>query len=323
MDAQPDVSLTSVSKNFYVGLFKKKTAVEDLTFSIAPGEVVGLVGPNGSGKSTTLKLILGFLRPSSGEILICGHEAQSRKARSFIGYLPENPRFQRFLTAKEILNYYGKLVGLSGVARKNRIAYLLELVGLDKASDERVRGFSKGMSQRLALAQALLSHPRLMIFDEPMSGLDPMGRVEIRRLLLQVHSEMKQSTIFFSTHLLSDAEQLCSSVMLLKKGRLTKWCPIGDLLGEDESHFEVTVQNLAPQHQQTYLNGIKTVAAPLGLSFEIEGVDLLIRKLSEIRKAGARVVHLASRRKTLEEALFEDELPGPKQAPLAAAGESQ
>ena len=174
-----DITLTDVTKIFRLGVFKTKVGVKGLTLNVPRGKVIGLLGPNGSGKSTTIKMILGFLRPTSGEILVCGHPADQKVARSFLGYLPENPRFQKFLTAKDVLDYYGGLLRLKGLQLEKRVEYLLELVNLKHAALERVQGFSKGMTQRLAIAQSLLHQPRILIFDEPMSGLDPIGRLEI------------------------------------------------------------------------------------------------------------------------------------------------
>lgn len=172
MNNQSSIVLTDVTKTFKTGLFKTKLAVDHLNLDIPSGEVVGLLGPNGSGKSTTIKMILGFLRPSSGEILICGHSAENKSARRFLGYLPENPRFQKFLTGNEILKYYGNLLGLQGIDSEKKMTFLMELVNLKHACKERVQGYSKGMTQRLAIAQSLLNNPPILIFDEPMSGLD-------------------------------------------------------------------------------------------------------------------------------------------------------
>lgn len=301
-----DISLTSVTKIFHTGVIKRKTAVEDLTFSVQRGQVVGLLGANGSGKSTTLKMIMGFLRPTAGEITVCGHDSEDRIARTFIGYLPENPRFQKFLTARQVLHYYGRLVGLGTSELKQKTESLLKLVSLDVVSDERIQGFSKGMTQRLAIAQSLLNEPRILIFDEPMSGLDPLGRMEIRKLIQQVHEQYPTATIFFSTHILDDVEQLCSSVVLLRKGKLTKQCVIEDLLGHDCQRFTVVVRNLNPQMSQKYES--RSQHSPIGISISFNGPDDLVSNLAELRKTGATVVGVTSQRRTLEEALFAEPL---------------
>jgi len=300
------ISLTAVTKIFRTGVVKKKTAIEDLTFTVNPGEVVGLLGANGSGKSTTIKLILGFLKPTQGEILVCGHSAEERLSRSRVGYLPENPRFQKFLTANNLLAYYGRLMGLGGDELGRRIDYLLDLVNLRHAGPERVQGFSKGMTQRLAIAQSLLNQPSLLIFDEPMSGLDMLGRMEIRKLIGDVHQEFPNTTIFFSTHILADVEHLCSSVILLKKGRLTQQCAIEDLLDDETQRFELLVNHLPTSLQEKWIKEKGAKASPSGLSVNVQGTDLLIEHLQQLRNAGAKVVGLTSQRKSLEEALFSD-----------------
>lgn len=299
-----DISLTDVTKVFKIGLLRRKIGVKNVTFQVAPGEVVGLLGPNGSGKSTILKMILGFLHPTKGEILVAGYRNYGRQARGLIGYLPENPRFQKFLTAHRVLCYYGSLLNLRGKVLKARCDELLELVNLKIAANERVKGFSKGMTQRLAIAQALINEPRLLIFDEPMSGLDPIGRIEIRKLISRIHGEYPKSTLLFSSHILSDIEQVCSSVIVMKKGHLTRHCRIDELLGSDPQRFEVTVQNLPESLSAKYRSEGLMTLSPLGSTLLIEGTDGLVGELSHLREMGARIIGLTSRRKTLEEALF-------------------
>lgn len=306
-----DLCLTDVTKVFKLGLFKAKVAVQNLSLSVQSGQVVGLLGPNGSGKSTTIKMLLGFIHPTSGEILVCGRSAKERQSRALIGYLPENPRFQKFLTANDVLKYYGSLLGLNASELKKRIPEFLELVNLTNAARERVQGFSKGMTQRLAIAQALLHRPRVLVFDEPMSGLDPIGRIEIRRLIARIHQEMAQCTIFFSTHILSDVEELCSSVAVLRKGRLTTFCPINELLNRGKERFDVVVKEVPPPIQKRYRENFSLKPTPLGTGITLDGTDQLIDCLSELRSTGAVIVGITSQRRSLEEALFKEdgELP--------------
>jgi ABC-2 type transport system ATP-binding protein len=301
-----DIFLTGITKIFRLGLIKKKTAVEDITFGVSPGEVVGLLGPNGSGKSTIIKLILGFLKPTRGEILIGGMPNSGRHSRAMIGYLPENPRFQKFLTGDQVMRYYGSLLGLRGKALAARTEYLLELVNLKPAGRERIQGYSKGMTQRLAIAQSLLNHPRLLIFDEPMSGLDPLGRLEIRKLISDIHRELPNSTLFFSTHILSDVEQLCSSVVVLRKGTLIRQCSLRELIGTGEQRYDITVGTLPPS-TETELRKQKTlVESPIGLTFNAQGPDELLHYLEKLKTEGVKVVGISSHRKSLEETLFSD-----------------
>lgn len=311
-----DISVTDVTKIFYTGFLKKKTAVESLTLDIPQGEIVGLLGANGSGKSTTIKMILGFLKPTEGNISVCGVRAGTRESRQMIGYLPENPRFQKFMHGREILEYYGRLYGLKSSELKARAQQMLELVGLSHAADESVAGYSKGMTQRLAIAQAILNKPRLLIFDEPMSGLDPLGRMEIRNLVRTIHDEMPQTTIFFSTHILSDVESLCSSVALLKKGKLQAHCEIEKLMTSDSEQFSVVTTGLPKTLEDQYRRDYPVATTSLGLAITLDGVDILITRLSEIRRSGAKVVSVNSQRRGLEEALFSDK-GGP--LPVAAS----
>jgi ABC-2 type transport system ATP-binding protein len=311
------ISLTDVTKEFRLGVRKTKRAVEGLTLSIPKGRIVGLLGPNGSGKSTTLKMLLGFLKPTSGQILVCGISSEERAARSFLGYLPENPRFQKFLRGREVLFYYGKLLGIDTPKLLKRTEELLELVGLKHAGDERVQGYSKGMTQRLAIAQSLLNSPSILVFDEPMSGLDPLGRFEIRQLIQRVHGEMPDSTILFSTHILADVEQLCSDVALLRKGKLSNYCPIADLLVNNEERFDLIVRDPNPALRQRLQGAHQTETRPIGLIVTIEGTETFMRELEEIRRQGAKVVGVTSQRRTLEEALFAEN-PAPKALPREA-----
>jgi ABC-2 type transport system ATP-binding protein len=301
------ISLTGVSKIFRTGIFKKKVGVKDLTFSVAPGEVVGLLGANGSGKSTTIKMILGFLKPTEGNILVCGHGANERIARKFIGYLPENPRFQKFLTAGQLMQYFGQLSGLGKKKAQEESDRLLELVHLKHVAKERIQGFSKGMTQRLAIAQSLLNNPQLLIFDEPMSGLDPVGRKEVRQLISRVHAEFPKATLFFSTHILADVEQLCSSAILLRASRLTQQSRLDDLLVSASLRYELQVKGLPSQVKSKYLAKPGARPSEAGILFNIDGTSELIGCLSEIDKSGGHIISIDTHRKSLEEALFKDQ----------------
>jgi len=285
---QTDILIKNVSKIFSTGFGNKKIGVAELSLEVPKGVVMGLLGPNGSGKSTTLKMILGFLRPSEGQIWVCGHEVPSKTSRSLIGYLPENPRFPKFMSGRNLLAFYGQLLGLRGVPLRKRMDYLLELVGLSHAGSERVQGYSKGMTQRLAIAQSLLNDPRLLIFDEPMSGLDPLGRRDIRQLIARIHEEFKEATIFFSSHILEDVEQLCTLVALLKKGKLQKFGPLDQLLGSESQKFEILVKNETKPRI-------------------VDSTQDLIDCLNQLKTEGKSITTLNSQRISLETALFKDE----------------
>jgi len=216
---QPAIEIEDLTKHYKKGISKKVFALEGLNLEIQQGEIFGFVGPNGAGKSTTIKLIMNLLFPTRGRVRIMGKEASHASARREVGYLPENPSFYDHLTGEEFLLFAGSLVGMKGRELRERTQELLELVGLTHAGKMRIRKYSKGMMQRLGIAQALVGNPQLMVMDEPMSGLDPLGRTEVVRLILNLRDQGK--TLFFSSHILHDVETICDRVGILVKGRLT------------------------------------------------------------------------------------------------------
>ncbi|MHB8418924.1 MAG: ABC transporter ATP-binding protein, partial [Myxococcales bacterium] len=236
---------TALAKTFRVGFWGRKLrALLGLTFEVHKGELFGLVGPNGAGKSTAIKLFLGLIRPTSGTGSIDGHPIGTPESRRRLGFLPENPALYEFLTAQEYLALAGALLKLDKKTTKARSAQLLELVGLTHAADLGIRKFSKGMVQRLGLAQALMGDPAVVILDEPMSGLDPIGRKDVRDIMFRLRDEGR--TVFFSTHILPDVEAICDRVALLSKGKLTDIGKLNDLLSNRVKAVEVTVSGLPP-----------------------------------------------------------------------------
>ncbi len=303
------VSLIDVTKLYRLSLLKRKIGVEALSLSADAGQILGVLGPNGSGKSTTFKLLLGFLRPTSGHILV-GGAPLSTKTRRHIGYLPENPRFPGFLFAKQALEYYGHLHGLRGAPLANKCTELLELVGLSHAANERVRGFSKGMGQRLAIAQALVNEPSLLIFDEPMSGLDPIGRIEVRDVIRKVHQRFPQATILMSTHILSDAENLCSHIALLRNGKLVRHGAMTEVLkSPNVPAFQVTIRGVSAEDRPKWEKEWGAVECPMGLQLRVAGVKELERCLHLVQDEGDEVVEVASEKVSLERALFQEAAP--------------
>src|SRR5579863_2716648 len=214
------IEIKGLEKIYTVGFLRKKPkqALFPLHLSIEDGEIFGFLGPNGAGKTTTLKLLMGLVFPSSGSARILGHEWTDPQVKAQIGFLPEQPYFYDHLTAHELLEYYGQLSGVPSKDRKRRVEDILQRVGLRDIRGVQLRKFSKGMLQRVGIGQAILHDPKLVFFDEPMSGLDPMGRREVRDLMEQLKHEGK--TVFFSTHILSDAEALCDRVAIIHKGEL-------------------------------------------------------------------------------------------------------
>ncbi len=208
-----------------------------LTLEVASGEVFGFLGPNGAGKTTTLKLLMRLVFPTSGRAEILGKPAGDLDVRRRIGYLPEHPYFYDYLTAEELLSYFAGLFGMAGQDRKRRVNALLDEVGIGAERRLQLRKFSKGMLQRVGIAQALLNEPELVIFDEPMSGLDPLGRRDVRALILRLRD--RGCTVFFSSHVLSDAEALCSRVAILAKGRLVTAGRLTEMLAFQIRGWEV------------------------------------------------------------------------------------
>lgn len=218
-------------------------ALEDLDLRIGQGEVFGLLGPNGSGKSTTMKLLLGLARPTRGAARVFGHPAGSMDARKRLGFLPENPYFPQFLSGREVLRYYGRLSGVSPGTLPGRVAELLELVGLEKAGDRRLRTYSKGMLQRIGLAQALLHDPDLLLLDEPTAGVDPLGSRQIRDLMLLMKKRGK--TVIFSSHLLEQVEEVADRVAILHQGRKLSEGRLEELLTIPEE-TDLRIRGLRP-----------------------------------------------------------------------------
>ncbi len=219
-------------KRFQIGFFRTRVeAVRSVGFSVRKGEIFGLLGPNGAGKTTTIKTIIGLIRPTSGDISLFGGDGRDPKVRRQVGYLPENPYFHEYLTPRELLSFHGRLAGLSKREVAKRRDKLIDQVGLRDAAKRPLRKFSKGMLQRIGLAQALLTEPDFLVLDEPMSGLDPLGRKFVTDLIKDLNDA--GTTILFSSHILSDVERLCHRVVILNKGRKVAEGSIDELLETD------------------------------------------------------------------------------------------
>ncbi len=207
---------------------KPKLALKDVSLHVEPGQIYGFIGPNGAGKSTTIKVLTGLLNFDSGKVLVNGISPRDVKSRRFIGYSPEQPYFYDYLTGRELLQFYGKLVGLEGNLLNERITWALQLLHADKDwIDRRLRSYSKGMMQRVGIAQAILGKPKLLILDEPMSGLDPMGRRDVREAILELNRD--GVTIFYSSHLLSDVESISHRVAMIVDGRIVREGTVDDI----------------------------------------------------------------------------------------------
>ena len=216
----PVIEILGLTKDFPVGFWRPRMrrALDNLTFQVEEGEIFGFLGPNGAGKTTTMKLLMGLIFPTSGTARVRGRSIDDVEMHREIGYLPEQPYFYDYLTARELLDYYARFANYSATERRERVGKFLERVGLGAAGDVQLRKFSKGMLQRVGIAQAILHEPPVVILDEPMSGLDPVGRREVREIILGLKKQGR--TVFFSTHILSDAEMLCDRVAVLAGGKL-------------------------------------------------------------------------------------------------------
>ncbi|HEX8029452.1 MAG TPA: ABC transporter ATP-binding protein [Vicinamibacterales bacterium] len=238
------IETDQLTKDFLVGFWRPRPypALKGLTMQVEPGEVFGFLGPNGAGKSTTIKLLMQLIFPTSGSARIFGRPPGDVDVRRRIGYLAENPYFYDYLTAEEVLTYFAQLYGVAGGDLKPRVSRLLDEVGIGHERRLRLRQFSKGMLQRVGLAQALIGEPDLVILDEPMSGLDPLGRREVRDLILGLRA--KGTTVFFSSHILSDAEALCSRVGIMAQGRMVASGRVNDLVAFELKGWDVVVSGL-------------------------------------------------------------------------------
>lgn len=241
MSDVPAVEVKNLVKDFKGALREKKVrAVKDVSLQIAPGEVYGLIGPNGSGKSTTMKAVLGLVGPTSGSTSIFGRNSLKVDSRNEVGFLPENPYFYKHLTAAETVRFYGKLCGMRGRKLKERIGELLELVGLQDARDRPLKGFSKGMLQRIGLAQAMVQDPRLLVLDEPTAGVDPTGSRQIRDLILELKN--RGITVFLCSHLLEQVQQVCDRVGIIHQGVLVNEGRLDELISV-ENRTEIILEN--------------------------------------------------------------------------------
>jgi ABC-2 type transport system ATP-binding protein len=241
------VETTGLSKSYRIGHLRPRLhpALHDLSLAVPRGEIFGYLGPNGSGKTTTLKILMGLVFASGGRARLLGRELSDPRCRERVGYLPEHPYLYDYLTPAEYLDYVGRLFGMDKASRRGRAKELLERVGLTAAARTPLRRFSKGMLQRIGLAQALMNSPDLVFLDEPMSGLDPIGRRLVREIILDLRTH--GHTVFFSTHILSDAETLCDRVALLRAGRLVAVGRLDEILDLDVAHMEVLISGLGDE----------------------------------------------------------------------------
>jgi ABC-2 type transport system ATP-binding protein len=301
------VETRGLTKDYAVGslLPKTKRVLHPLDLEVEEGETFGLIGPNGAGKTTTLKLLMGLVFPTEGEARILGRPLGDPEVKQQIGYLPEQPYFYDYLTGRELLNYFGQLFGLSREERNQRSLELLEKVGISDAADVPLRKYSKGMTQRLGIAQALVNRPRLVFLDEPMSGLDPLGRREMSHLI----RELRDSgvTVFFCSHILSDVEQLCDRVAILNRGKLVEAGRLSEIIDVSLRSVEVVVESLSPELESRIAGSYRDlrrhgprshISFPDNPSFE--------KALPVLLGGGARLLSVNPVKETLEDHFFRE-----------------
>ena len=303
------IEITNLSKDYETGFWKKKKvrALDDLTLSVHGQQIFGFLGENGAGKTTTIKILMTLLFPSSGTAQILGRDISDRSVHSRIGYCPENPYFYDYLTARELMNYFGELFQLEPKVRKRRTEELLTKVGLDEKDwNKQLRKFSKGMLQRVGLAQSLINEPEIVFLDEPMSGLDPIGRREIRELIANLPAN--GTTVFMSTHILSDAEALCDEVAILRRGRLAAAGKLHDLVSEsnERESFEIVIANADADKLTRSLNGnveVKQRAADVLMI--VDGEENVEEALRAAHDAGGKLISVNPIRRSLEDLFME------------------
>jgi ABC-2 type transport system ATP-binding protein len=302
MDA---IRTEALTKHYTVGFWRRRpyVALDSLTLDVRQGEVFGFLGPNGAGKTTTLKLLMQLIYPTSGRAEILGRPVGDVEVKRRIGYLPENPYFYDYLTAEELLGYFAGLFGYPAAERRRRVSTLLDEVGIGAERRLQLRKFSKGMLQRVGIAQSLVNDPEVVFFDEPMSGLDPLGRREIRQLILRLRD--RGCTVFFSSHVLSDAETLCSRVAIVAGGRLAAAGDLSDLLAFQVRAWELVVSGVTEAKlERARTVGDVTRVTSLGAQrFALE-VPLSAdpsRVMAALGAQGAQLVSLNPIRETLED----------------------
>jgi ABC-2 type transport system ATP-binding protein len=299
----PALATYELTKDYAVGFWKKRPyrALDRLTLRVDQGDVFGFLGPNGAGKTTTLKLLMRLVFPTSGSAELLDRPVGDRAARHHIGYLPENPYFYDYLTAEELLQYFAGLFGLGSAERRRRSETLLDEVGLGAERRLPLRKCSKGMLQRVGIAQALINDPQLVILDEPMSGLDPLGRRDVRALILRLRDRGR--TVFFSSHVLADAEALCSRVAILAKGKLAAAGRVADIVAFEPRGWELVASGVSAELASALESRVRkfTRIGEGRFSAELPAGVGPERVLAEISAHGATVVSLNPMRETLED----------------------
>jgi ABC-2 type transport system ATP-binding protein len=315
MSSPTPIEIRNLSKTYRLGFFMNRQvrALQSLDLTLTPGQVYGLLGPNGAGKSTTIKILMNLVQPSEGEARLFGMAPTNREARRRVGYVPENPAPYEYLTGREFITLSGRLAGMSGKELDDRVSEVIGMVQMTRAANLQIRRYSKGMVQRVALAQALVSKPDLLILDEPTSGLDPVGRRQIRDLILE--ERHRGTTVLFCTHIIPDVEALCDRVAVLVGGRRVREGSVAELVSAQATHMELTVEGLPLERIQTLgveLEQARTLENRVLLRVRDAEAQRLLKLLLE---QGGRVTQLQPARFSLED-LFLRALEEAKQGPV-------
>ena len=301
------IEIQNLTKDYEVGFWRKRKvrALDGLSLRVEPGQIFGFLGANGAGKTTTLKLLMGLIYPTGGTARILGRDIGDTSMHARIGYLPENPYFYDYLTAREFLNYCAQLFGQDRATRSRRTEEILARANLEKKSwDRQLRKFSKGMLQRVGLAQALVNDPEIVFLDEPMSGLDPVGRREVRDLIASLRTQGK--TVFMCSHILSDIEVLCDNVAILKAGRLAHAGSLDELRARESALIEVIVSGAdAATMNQQLGSAAKVTTTASGLRIEVADEQEVDEVIAALRKAKGKLVSVQPVRQSLEELFLE------------------
>ena len=306
------IETENLTKEYRIGFLRKRVCVlSGLNLVVRRGEIFGYLGPNGAGKTTTLKLLMGLIRPTSGEARVLGKPLGDVKTKQQVGFLPEQPYFYDYLTGRELLNFYGQLVRLRRTDRKERIERLAQQLHIESALDLPLRKYSKGMLQRIGLVQALLNDPKLVLLDEPMSGLDPIGRREVRDLLLGLKEDGR--TVFFSSHVIPDVEMVCDRVGILVSGRLVAQGSLDEMLEAKLASIEVTVSRV-PREAVDDLDSLlirKPLTRGERLLLTVKDEAMLADLLARLAEQKACIHSIIPQRESLEEYFLRHACPEP------------
>ncbi len=296
------IEIENLTKDYEVGFWKKKKvrALDSLTLNVERGQIFGFLGGNGAGKTTTIKILMSLIFPTEGTAKILGSPISDVKMHSKIGYCPENPYFYDYLSARELMMYCGELFGMEKAESKRKTEELLTKVGLDEKDwTKQLRKFSKGMLQRVGLAQSLINSPEIVFMDEPMSGLDPIGRREIRELIAELREN--GTTIFMSTHILSDIEALCDRVAIMRKGKLAATGKLDELLAAESQQFEINVKGISSEIISAKFANLDFNIKPNGANIYVNDENEVEKILAAVRESGGKLVSVQPVKQSLEE----------------------